>query len=77
MITMPIKILWSEVTRLMDLRGINSRDELAGLADIHRVNLYKISKKNVEPSLKTLAKLCSVLRCQPGDLLEFVDDQES
>lgn len=74
---MPIKILWSEVTRLMDLRGINSRDELAGLADIHRVNLYKISKENVEPSLKTLAKLCSVLRCQPGDLLEFVDDQES
>jgi DNA-binding Xre family transcriptional regulator len=76
MITMPIKFLWSEVTRLMDLRGINSRDELAGLADIHRVNLYKISKENVEPSLKTLSKLCSVLRCQPGDLLEFVDDQE-
>ena len=74
---MPIKLLWSEVTRLMDLRGINSRDELAGLAHIHRVNLYKISKEEVDPSLKTLAKLCGVLRCQPGDLLEFVDDQES
>ena len=77
MITMPIQFLWSEVERLMDLRGINNRDELARLAEIHRVNLYKISKESVEPSLKTLGKLCSALRCQPGDLLRFVDAGEA
>jgi len=73
---MPIKFLWVEDARLMDLRGIDSRDELARLAEIHRVNLHKISKEDVEPSLKTLGKLCSVLRCQPGDLLKFDEDPE-
>ena len=24
--------------------------------------------------ISTLAKLCEVLNCQPGDLLEFIDD---
>lgn len=27
--------------------------------------------------LSTLAKLCEVLECQPGDLLEYVDSKEN
>ena len=75
MITMPIQFLWSEVERLMDIRGIDNRDELAKIANIHRMNLYKISKNHVKPSLPALGKLCNALDCQPGDLLRFVRDE--
>ena len=76
MIAMPIQFLWSEVERLMDVRGVNTRDELAALAGIHRVNLYKISKGAVTPSLPALGKICAALQCQPGDLLRFEPDED-
>ena len=72
---MPIQFLWSEVERLMDIRGIAHRDTLAELTGIHRVNLHKISKGTVKPSLPTLGKICLALDCQPGDLLRFVKDE--
>ena len=75
MITMPIEFLWSEVERLMDIRGIDNRDELAKIANIHRMNLYKISKDMVRPSLPALGKLCMALDCQPGDLLRYIKDE--
>ena len=71
---MPIHFLWSEVERLMDIRGIDNRDELARLSNIHSTNLHKISKGIVKPSLPALGKLCLALDCQPGDLLRFVKD---
>ena len=73
---MPIHFLWSEVERLMDIRGIAHRDNLAELTGIHRTNLHKISKGIVKPSLPALGKLCLALRCQPGDLLAFVPDED-
>ena len=77
---MPLHFVWPEVERLMDIRGIAHRDELAKLTGIHRINLYKISKGIVRSSLPCLGKLCQALRCQPGDLLQFVyedEDEES
>ncbi len=71
MLTMPIQFLWSEVERLMDIRGIGSREDLARLANIHSTNLHTISKGTVKPSLPALGKLCLALQCQPGDLLRF------
>ena len=73
---MPLHFVWSEVERLMDIRGIAHRDELAKLTGIHRINLFKISKGIVRPSLPSLGKLCQALRCQPGDLLQFVYEDE-
>ncbi|MFL2541873.1 MAG: helix-turn-helix domain-containing protein [Candidatus Latescibacterota bacterium] len=72
---MPIQFRWSEVERLMDIRGIAHRDNLAELTGIHRTNLHKISKGIVKPSLPALGKLCNALDCQPGDLLRFVKDE--
>lgn len=71
---MPIKFVWSEVERLMDVRGIPHRDALAEKAGIHRTNLYKISNGTVKPSLPALGKICAALECQPGDLLRFDPD---
>ena len=73
---MPIQFLWSEVERLMAIRGIPHRAALAEKAGIHRTNLHKISKGTVKPSLPALGKLCLALRCQPGDLLRFEFDEE-
>ena len=76
MLIMPIQFLWSEVERLMDIRGIGSREDLARLANIHSTNLHKISKGTVKPSLPALGKLCAALQCQPGYLLRFEPDED-
>ena len=53
------------------------RDALAQDAGMHKSSLYKISKGEVQPSMKILGRLCKVLVCQPGDLLRFVDADEA
>ena len=72
---MPLHFLWSEVERLMEIRGIPHRDNLAELTGIHRTNLHKISKGANNPSFAAISKLCMALDCQPGDLLRFVKDE--
>ena len=72
----PLHFLWSEVERLMEIRGIPHRDNLAELTGIHRTNLHKISKGANNPSFAAISKLCSALDCQPGDLLRFVKDKD-
>ena len=73
---MPIILTWPEIERLMELRGIRSRDALATVAQISKSTLYKMSKGIFQPSMTNLGKLCQALRCQPGDLLHFVYEDE-
>ena len=73
---MPLHFLWAEVERLMEIRGIPHRDNLAELTGIHRTNLHKISKGANNPSFAAISKLRMALDCQPGDLLRFVKDKE-
>ena len=73
---MPLHFLWTEVERLMEIRGIPHRDALAEKAGVHSSNLYKISKGEVKPSFAALGKICLALRCQPGDLLRFEPGEE-
>ena len=73
---MPLPFLWTEVERVMEIRGIPHRDALAEKAGVHSSNLYKISKGTVKPSFAALGKLCAALRCQPGDLLKFEPDED-
>ena len=51
--------------------------ELAGKVDITRANL-SILKNNKAKAvrLSTLDAICKALDCQPGDILEYVDDGE-
>ena len=73
---MPIVLAWPEIERLMELRGIASRDALAASAQISKSTLYKMSKGLFQPSMTNLGKICLALRCQPGDLLAFVPDED-
>ena len=51
--------------------------QLSEKVDITLANL-SILKNNKAKAIRfsTLMALCHELRCQPGDLLEFVDDQQ-
>lgn len=51
--------------------------ELAHEVDITMANL-SILKNNKAKAVRftTLDAICKVLKCQPGDILEFVDDEE-
>ena len=54
-----------------------SLGELAQRVDITMANL-SILKNNKARAVRfsTLAAICAVLDCQPGDILEFVPDKE-
>ena len=51
--------------------------ELAEKVDITNANL-SILKNNKAKAVRftTLNELCKILNCQPGDILEYVDDEE-
>lgn len=67
---MPIKL---NLEQMMERRGV-TLTELARRVDITLANL-SILKTNKARAVRfsTLEALCRELRCQPGDLLEFVD----
>jgi putative transcriptional regulator len=62
---------------MMAKRKISSM-ELAEKIDITQANL-SILKTNKAKAIRfsTLEAICKVLHCQPGDLLEYVEDNES
>ena len=66
---MPIRV---NLDRLMQERGV-SLTELAGRIDLTLANL-SILKTNKARAVRfsTLDALCRELKCQPGDILEYV-----
>ncbi|HTT57239.1 MAG TPA: helix-turn-helix transcriptional regulator [Opitutaceae bacterium] len=69
---MPIKL---HLDQMMERRAV-TLTELAGRVDLTLANL-SILKTNKARAVRfsTLEALCRELRCQPGDLLEYVDKQ--
>jgi putative transcriptional regulator len=69
---MPIQV---NLDRIMLERKV-SLTELAGRVDLTLANL-SILKTNKARAVRfsTLEALCRELKCQPGDLLEFVKDK--
>jgi putative transcriptional regulator len=69
---MPIKL---NLERMMERRGVTLTD-LANRVDITLANL-SILKTNKARAVRfsTLEALCRELKCQPGDLLEFVEKE--
>jgi len=63
-----------DVMMAMRKKGLT---ELAGEIDITPANL-SILKNNKAKAIRlsTLNEICRVLNCQPGDLLQYVEDTE-
>lgn len=60
--------------RIMADRKI-SLNELATKVGIANVNLSKIKTGKISAiRFSTLNAICQVLQCQPGDILEYIDD---
>ncbi len=64
-----------DVMMAMRKKGLT---ELAGEIDITLANL-SILKNNKAKAIRfsTLEALCRTLECQPGDLLQYVEDEDS
>lgn len=61
---------------MMAKRKISS-NELAELIDITPANLSILKTGKAKAvRFSTLDKICGVLKCQPGDILEFRPDEE-
>ena len=51
--------------------------ELAGKVDMTLANLSIMKNGKAKAvRLSTLNAICKALQCQPGDILEYVDDEE-
>lgn len=62
--------------RLMVERKISLND-LAAKVGITYVNLSKLKNNHVNAiRFSTLAAICEALDCQPGDILEYAEDEE-
>ena len=54
-----------------------SLNQLAAEVGISNVNLSKIKTGKISAiRFSTLNSICTVLHCQPGDILEFEEDEE-
>lgn len=67
---MPIK--YDKLIKLMQEAGITSytvkRDNIIGQAT------YKKIMEGGNIDTRTIAKFCNLLNCQPGDILEYVEE---
>ncbi|MFG3613072.1 helix-turn-helix domain-containing protein [Rummeliibacillus stabekisii] len=63
--------------RIMFERGNMKVPELVELSGLNKNTLYSFYKGDIKRfDLDTLEKLCTALKCQPGDLLEFKEEQK-
>lgn len=63
--------------RMLTERKISSK-ELAGRVGISQVNMSRIKTGKVSAiRFSTLDAICRALDCQPGDVLEYMPDDEA
>lgn len=66
-------ISYKKLFKLMIDRDIK-KTQLAEEANITRQTLSRLVKDQIV-SLEAIDRICAVLNCQPGDILEFVPDK--
>jgi DNA-binding Xre family transcriptional regulator len=66
-------IKYDKLITLMKEKGVNSytmkRDKIIGQATL--INI----KNGGDIDTRTISKLCALLNCQPGDIMEYVPDE--
>jgi len=67
-------IIYNKLNERLQKRGITSytvkRDKIIGQATIKKI------KEGGTIDTRTIAKLCALLDCQPGDILEYIPGDE-
>ena len=71
-------MLRNRVFAIMADRGIRTQRELADRIGLGVSNVHNIVNDNFKAIRRdTLENLCRVLNCQPGDLFEYVPDEQA
>lgn len=68
-------ITYYKLLDILNRRGM-TKEQLKNAAGLSSATMTKISKGE-SVTLKTINAICNVLRMQPGDLLEWVPDDET
>lgn len=67
-------IIYDKLLKIFKEKGITSytikKENIIGQAS------YKKIKDGGDIDTRTISKLCKYLECQPGDILEYVPDEE-
>ena len=67
-------IIYNKLLKKMDEQGITSytlkKDNIIGQATFKKI------KEGGDIDTRTISKLCKLLNCQPGDILEYVEENE-
>ena len=65
-------IIYDKLLKLMESNGITSytlkKNNIIGQATFKKI------KEGGDIDTRTIAKLCKLLNCQPGDIMEYVED---
>lgn len=65
-------IVYDKLLKLLDEKGITSytikKDNIIGQATFKKI------KEGGDIDTRSIAKLCKLLNCQPGDLMEYVEE---
>ena len=69
---MPIK--YDKLVVLLEQKGITSYTLKTKYNNIIGQATFKKIKEGGDIDTRTIAKLCELLNCQPGDILEYVPD---
>ena len=65
-------IKYDKLFALLEARGLSSTNYLRQ-ERVHPSVVNKL-RKNERVNTDTIDKLCSILHCQPGDILEYVEE---
>lgn len=69
-----MSIVYDKLLKLMEEQGITSytikKENIIGQATFKKI------KEGGDIDTRTIAKLCKLLNCQPGDILEYVPDEQ-
>ena len=67
-------IIYDKLLKLLDERGITSytikKDNIIGQATLKKI------KEGGDIDTRSIAKLCKLLNCQPGDIIEYIEDEK-
>lgn len=70
---MPIK--YDKLIAMLEEKGITSYTLKSKYNNIIGQATFKKIKEGGDIDTRTIAKLCKLLNCQPGDILEYSDDE--
>ena len=64
-----------KMEEMMRRRGIKTQAQLAVLTGLSQNSISRI--KTGQGRLSNIGRLCNIFGCQPGDLLEYVPDEQT